>query len=128
MPRFFLVAILKLYSLSFSFQAANLTLRSRSPWKSVMVITSLPSYLSNTTELKLKDSYQWQPLQTFVAISKHFTLRAKGVRFRGTLTDCNTAMQQLLFQVSDFKSLYANTLVISLTCYLLHRVTDMGQF
>ncbi|KAI3966935.1 hypothetical protein MKX01_017586 [Papaver californicum] len=64
-----------------------------------ILITSLPSYLSNTTELKLKNSYQWQPLQTFVSISKHFTLRAKGVRFRGTLTDCNTAMRQLLYQV-----------------------------
>ncbi|MCL7043189.1 hypothetical protein MKW94_012348 [Papaver nudicaule] len=81
-----------------------------------ILITSLPSYLSNTTELKLKDSYQWQPLQTFVAISKHFTLRAKGVRFRGTLADCNTAMQQLLYQGEGYGT------VLTVT------VNDMGNY
>ncbi|KAI3896844.1 hypothetical protein MKX03_028350 [Papaver bracteatum] len=81
-----------------------------------ILITSLPSYLSNTTELKLQNSYQWQPLQTFVSISKHFTLRAKGVRFRGTLTDCNTAMQQLLYQGEGYGS------VLTITA------NDMGNY
>ncbi|KAI3966660.1 hypothetical protein MKW92_047731 [Papaver armeniacum] len=81
-----------------------------------ILITSLPSYLSNTTELKLKNSYQWQPLQTFVSISKHFTLRAKGVRFRGTLTDCNTAIQQLLYQGEGYGA------VLTITA------NDMGNY
>ncbi|XP_026453766.1 protein GAMETE EXPRESSED 2-like isoform X1 [Papaver somniferum] len=81
-----------------------------------ILITSLPSYLSNTTELKLKNSCEWQPLQTFVSISKHFTLRAKGVRFRGTLTDCNTAMQQLLYQGEGYGA------VLTITA------NDMGNY
>lgn len=64
------------------------------------IITSLPSELINTTELKVKNSYQWQPLQTYVAISQHFMVKANGVRFRGTITDCNTVMKQLFYQVS----------------------------
>ncbi|KAI5648713.1 hypothetical protein M9H77_34718 [Catharanthus roseus] len=52
-----------------------------------------------STELKVKTSYdQWQPLETFVSISKHFTVKAKGIRFRGTIADCNTIMQHLLHQ------------------------------
>ncbi|KAK9288766.1 hypothetical protein L1049_017230 [Liquidambar formosana] len=62
-----------------------------------ILVTNLPAELTNSTELKLKNSYQWQPLQTFVTISKHFTVRAKGVRFRGTINECNSIMQQLLY-------------------------------
>lgn len=64
------------------------------------LVTSLPAELINTTELKLMSSYQWQPLQTYVAISKHFMVKANGVRFRGTLNDCNSVMQQLSYHVS----------------------------
>lgn len=65
------------------------------------LVTSLPADLINTTELKLKSSYQWQPLQTFVTISKHFMVKAKGIRFVGTVNDCNSAMQQLLYHVRE---------------------------
>lgn len=61
--------------------------------------TKLPADLVSTTELKLKTSYQWQPLQTFVTISEHFMVKAKGIRFRGTLEDCNSVLEQLLYQV-----------------------------
>lgn len=64
-----------------------------------LLLTSLPAKLIDATELKLKNSYQWQPLLTYVTISKHFMIRAKGVRFRATVNDCNTIMQQLLYQV-----------------------------
>lgn len=61
--------------------------------------TNLPAELISTTELKLKTSYQWQPVQTFVTISKHFAVKAKGIRFRGTLDDCNSIMEQLVYHV-----------------------------
>lgn len=69
--------------------------------------TKLPANLISSTELKLKTSYQWQPLQTFVTISEHFMVKAKGVRFRGTLEDCNSVLEQLLYHVCsrDFKLL-----------------------
>lgn len=65
------------------------------------LVVNLPAELINTTELKLKNSYQWQTLQTFVTISKHFMVKAKGIRFRGTVNDCNYVMQQLIYQVSE---------------------------
>ena len=65
-----------------------------------LLVTSLPAELINSTELKLKTSFQWEPLQTYVTISKHFTVKASGVRFRGTMNDCNSIMQQLFYQVS----------------------------
>ncbi|OVA13441.1 Filamin/ABP280 repeat-like [Macleaya cordata] len=81
-----------------------------------ILITNLPAYLINTTELKLKNSYQWQPLQTFVTISKHFSVRGKGVRFRGTIEDCNNAMQELLYQGGEHGA------VLTVT------VNDMGNY
>ena len=65
-----------------------------------LLVTCLPAELINSTELKLKTSFQWEPLQTYVTISKHFTVKASGVRFRGTVNDCNSIMQQLFYQVS----------------------------
>lgn len=65
-----------------------------------LLITNLPAELINSTELKLKASYQWQPLQTYVTISKHFMVKARGVRFRGTINDCNSIMGQIFYQVS----------------------------
>jgi len=66
-----------------------------------LLVTSLPAELINTTELKLKNSYLWQPLQTYVTISKHFTIKANGIRFRGTVNYCNSIMQQLFYHVSE---------------------------
>ncbi|KAK4477843.1 hypothetical protein RD792_017106 [Penstemon davidsonii] len=65
------------------------------------LLTKLPSKLIDTTELKLKTSYQWQPLQTFVSISKHFLVKAKGIRFRGTIDECNSIMEQVLYHEGE---------------------------
>ncbi|KAF8017474.1 hypothetical protein BT93_H2599 [Corymbia citriodora subsp. variegata] len=64
------------------------------------LVTSLPAELINSTELKLRITYQWQPLQTYVAISKHFKVKAAGIRFRGRLEDCINVMQQLFYHGS----------------------------
>ncbi|KAL5701321.1 hypothetical protein ACHQM5_026668 [Ranunculus cassubicifolius] len=78
--------------------------------------TNLPADLINTTELKLKNSYQWQALQTFVTISKHFMVKAKGIRFRGTVNDCNEAMQHLSYQGGEHGAV------------LTLMVNDMGNY
>ncbi|XP_073120518.1 protein GAMETE EXPRESSED 2 [Henckelia pumila] len=60
--------------------------------------TSLPAELIGSTEIKLKTgSHQWQPLQTFVTISKHFLVKAKAIRFRGSIEELNSIMEQLMF-------------------------------
>ncbi|XP_073308626.1 protein GAMETE EXPRESSED 2 [Primulina huaijiensis] len=59
--------------------------------------TSLPAELIGSTEIKMKSSYQWQPLQTFVTISKHFLVKAKAIRFRGSIEELNSIMEQLMF-------------------------------
>lgn len=82
------------------------------------LVASLPSELINTTELKIKNSYQWQPLRTYVAISKHFMVKANGVRFHGTISDCNSVMKQLAYEVSKTFCFFA-LLVISPHCCLL---------
>lgn len=69
-----------------------------------VISTNLPAELISTTELKLKSSYQWQPLQTFVTISKHFMVKAKGIRFRGTINECNSVMQQISYHVRALKT------------------------
>ena len=66
-----------------------------------LLVTTLPSYLTNTTELKIENSNQWQPLLSYVTISKHFMVRANGIRFRGSVNDCNTVMQQLYYKVCN---------------------------
>ncbi|KAL5849425.1 hypothetical protein ACOSQ3_007486 [Xanthoceras sorbifolium] len=81
-----------------------------------LLLTSLPSELLSTTELKPKDTYRWQPLQTYVTISKHFTVKASGVRFRGTIDDCNSIMQQLFYLGGE----QADALTVKLN--------DMGHF
>ncbi|PKI46336.1 hypothetical protein CRG98_033279 [Punica granatum] len=65
------------------------------------IVTTLPAQLVNTTELKLKRIYQWQPLQTYVSISKHFMVQAVGVRFQGAINECNEVMQQLYYHGGD---------------------------
>ncbi|KAL0376426.1 UNVERIFIED_CONTAM: protein GAMETE EXPRESSED 2 [Sesamum calycinum] len=66
-----------------------------------LLSTSLPAALIGSTELKLKTSYHWQPLQTFVTISKHFLVKAKGIRFRGTIDDCNSIMEHLSYHEGE---------------------------
>ncbi|XP_059280723.1 protein GAMETE EXPRESSED 2 isoform X1 [Lycium ferocissimum] len=78
--------------------------------------TKLPANLISTTELKLKTSYQWQPLQTFVTISEHFMVKAKGIRFRGTLEDCNSVLEQLLYHGDEHRAI------------LIVTVNDMGNY
>lgn len=73
------------------------------------LLATLPAALIDSTELKLKDSYQWQPVQTYVTISKHFAVRAIGIRFRASLKDCNTVMQQLAYHVSSVNFLHYKT-------------------
>lgn len=68
------------------------------------LVTSLPAELINTTEIRTMNSYRWQPLQTYVTISQHFTVKANGIRFRGTVNDCNNVMKQLFYYVSLFCS------------------------
>lgn len=62
--------------------------------------TFLSVELINVTEVKPENSYHWQPLQNFVTISNHFMVKGKGVRFRGTIKECNNAMQQMVYRVS----------------------------
>lgn len=65
-----------------------------------LLLSSLPAELISVTEVKLKDSYLWQPVQTYVTISKHFMVQASGIRFQASINDCNTVMQQLFYHVS----------------------------
>ncbi|XP_042475606.1 protein GAMETE EXPRESSED 2 [Macadamia integrifolia] len=81
-----------------------------------ILITNLPIHLINTTELKQKSGNQWQPLQTFVTISRHFLVKATGIRFRGTIKDCNNVMQQLSYQGGE------NGAVLTVA------VNDMGNY
>ncbi|XP_051127578.1 protein GAMETE EXPRESSED 2 [Andrographis paniculata] len=62
-----------------------------------LLSTMLPAELERSTEVKLRSGYQWQPLNTFVTISKHFTVKAKGIRFYGTIDNCNGVMEQLSY-------------------------------
>ncbi|CAA7016980.1 unnamed protein product [Microthlaspi erraticum] len=60
------------------------------------LLANLPSELINSTELKLRNVFQWQPIQTYTAISKQGNVKASGIRFRGTMLQCNDLMQHLL--------------------------------
>ncbi|KAF2300171.1 hypothetical protein GH714_010338 [Hevea brasiliensis] len=80
------------------------------------LVTSLPAELIDTTELRLMNSYQWQPLQTYVTISKRFMVKAKGIRFQGTIIDCNVVMQQLSHHGGE------NGAVLTL------KLNDMGHY
>ncbi|WCJ41413.1 gamete expressed 2 [Euphorbia peplus] len=80
--------------------------------------TTLRAELIETTEMKLANSYQWQPLQTYVSISKHFAVRANGIRFRGTIDDCNLVMQQLLYHNKEGE----DDAVLSV------KINDMGHY
>ncbi|XP_054805577.1 protein GAMETE EXPRESSED 2-like [Prosopis cineraria] len=81
-----------------------------------LLVTTLPSYLINTTELKIGNSNQWQPLLTYVTISEHFMVRANGIRFQGTVNDCNTVMQQLFYHGGEHGAV------------LTLKLNDMGNY
>ncbi|EOA12883.1 hypothetical protein CARUB_v10025856mg [Capsella rubella] len=80
------------------------------------LLTNLPSELINSTELKIKNMFQWQPIQTYAAISKHVNVQASGIRFRGTIKQCNDLMQQLLHHGGE------NGAVLTL------KLSDMGNY
>ncbi|XP_010547016.1 PREDICTED: protein GAMETE EXPRESSED 2 isoform X2 [Tarenaya hassleriana] len=80
------------------------------------LLTSLPSELINSTELKFMNTFRWQLLQTYAAISKHVKIKARGIRFRGTIKDCNDALQQLFHQGGE------NGAVLTL------KLNDMGNY
>ncbi|RRT46389.1 hypothetical protein B296_00054487 [Ensete ventricosum] len=65
------------------------------------ISTTLPVSLVSTAELKIEGSNQWQPLQTYVTISNHFVLKGKGIRFHGSIGDCNNAIQWLFYQSTE---------------------------
>lgn len=77
---------------------------------------NLPVELINTTELKFIKGYQWQPLQTFVTISKHFAVKARGLRFQGTIDDCNIIVKQLRYYATEYGA------VLTIT------INDMGNY
>ncbi|KAK7329466.1 hypothetical protein VNO77_23635 [Canavalia gladiata] len=81
-----------------------------------VLVTNLPVHFINTTELKHRNNYQWQPLQTYVTISEHFMVRANGIRFQGTVNDCNSVMQQLFYHGGEHGG------VLTLT------LNDMGNY
>ncbi|XP_068483450.1 protein GAMETE EXPRESSED 2 [Phaseolus vulgaris] len=80
------------------------------------LVTNLPVHLINTTELKHRINWQWKPLQTYVTISEHFMVKAHGIRFQGTVNDCNSVMQQLFYHGGEHGA------VLTLT------LNDMGNY
>ncbi|XVF38746.1 hypothetical protein REPUB_Repub20aG0128200 [Reevesia pubescens] len=80
------------------------------------LLATLPAALIESTELKFKKSYQWQPLQTYVTISKHFMVKAIGIRFRASLNDCNTVMQQLAYHGGEHGAV------------LIVKLSDLGHY
>ncbi|CAO2817709.1 unnamed protein product [Amaranthus hypochondriacus] len=77
---------------------------------------TLPVELINTTELKIINSNQWQPLQTFVSISHHIVIKARGLRFQATIDDCNNIVTQLKYHATEYAAVL--TMVIN----------DMGNY
>ncbi|XP_047312347.1 protein GAMETE EXPRESSED 2 isoform X1 [Impatiens glandulifera] len=86
-----------------------------------VVSTNLPADLISSTELKLKGSYQWQSLQTFVTISRHFTVKARGIRFLGTVDNCNSIMQDLSYYQSEEEGHGGGAM-------LTVKINDMGNY
>ncbi|CAA0817518.1 Protein GAMETE EXPRESSED 2 [Striga hermonthica] len=66
-----------------------------------LLSTSLPAELIGSTEVKTKTGYQWQPLLTFVTISRHFLVKAKGIRFRGPIDESNNILRQLSYHEGE---------------------------
>ncbi|KAE8730932.1 hypothetical protein F3Y22_tig00002841pilonHSYRG00035 [Hibiscus syriacus] len=81
------------------------------------LLATLPAALIDSTELKSKNSYQWQPLQTYVTISKQFVVRAIGIRFRASIIDCNAIMQHLSYHGGEHDA-----------ADLTVKVNDLGRY
>ncbi|PKA49801.1 Protein gamete expressed 2 [Apostasia shenzhenica] len=81
-----------------------------------LLSTTLPGHLIKAAEVKMASSSQWEPLQTYVTIENQFILKGKGLRFRGSIEDCNIAMQRLFYQG------------INNDAMLVIRVNDLGNF
>uniref|UniRef100_A0A0E0M1E3 GEX2 N-terminal Ig-like domain-containing protein n=1 Tax=Oryza punctata TaxID=4537 RepID=A0A0E0M1E3_ORYPU len=60
------------------------------------LVVTLPAGIVATAEVKIEGNNCWQPLQTSSA--DRIVLRAAGIRFRGSVPDCNNAMQRLFYQ------------------------------
>ncbi|GJM98755.1 hypothetical protein PR202_ga15792 [Eleusine coracana subsp. coracana] len=75
---------------------------------------TLPAGVIPTVELKTEDDNCWQPLENYVAIANHFDLTASGIRFLGTVQDCNNAMQNLFYNVPHLLSSHINSVVLFL--------------
>ncbi|CAH8299742.1 unnamed protein product [Eruca vesicaria subsp. sativa] len=80
------------------------------------LLTNLPSELINSTELKFKNLFRWQPIQTYAAISKHVNVKASGIRIRGTINQCNDLMQYLRHHGGE------NGAILTL------KMSDMGNY
>ncbi|KAK3133375.1 hypothetical protein QOZ80_6AG0535730 [Eleusine coracana subsp. coracana] len=65
------------------------------------LMMTLPAGIIPTVELKTEDDNCWQPLENYVAIANHFDLTASGIKFLGTVQDCNNAMQNLFYNGSS---------------------------
>ncbi|XP_072977217.1 protein GAMETE EXPRESSED 2 [Typha angustifolia] len=94
----------------------------------------LPVSLIGTAELKIESSNHWQSLQTYVTISNTFVVKGKGIRFRGTVGDCNNAMQRLFYQ---FRKCISEHVVLMLgklqqgesqDAILTISINDMGNY
>ncbi|GER52166.1 gamete expressed 2 [Striga asiatica] len=81
-----------------------------------LLSTSLPAELIESTEVKMKTGYQWQPLLTFVTISRHFWVKAKGIRFRGPIDESNNVLRQLSYHEGQYGA------VLTVT------VNDLGNY
>ncbi|XP_057433554.1 protein GAMETE EXPRESSED 2 isoform X2 [Lotus japonicus] len=78
--------------------------------------SDLPTFPVGESHFLVSFSVEWQPLQTYVTISKHFMVKATGIRFHGTINDCNSVMQQLFYLGGEHGA------VLTLT------VNDMGNY
>eukprot|EP01018_Ginkgo_biloba_P014696 Gb_27424 [translate_table: standard] len=75
--------------------------------------------LANTTtstEVKKQDAYYWQPLRSAIISDNFFTVRGQGIRFRGTIEDCNDVFKRI-----DYKDA-VNGAVLTII------VDDMGNY
>jgi hypothetical protein len=64
----------------------------------------LPAGIVPTVERKTEGVNYWLPPQDYVIIANHFVLRGTGIRFLGSVQDCNNAMQHLFYNVPDLSS------------------------
>lgn len=67
------------------------------------LMVTLTAGIVATAEVKIEGNNYWQPLQTSSA--DRIVLRVAGIRFRGSVSDCNNAMQRLFYQVNILSSL-----------------------